>query len=91
MKMRQVAFSRQAPSTRRVRDSWLTFDNQCVTMNNWSHAMYFFSAGASQIELYRKLKQMDPNQAVCYSKGYWCYFDVLMKFRLCTPSAPRNT
>ena len=36
---------------------------KCMTLNNWSHALYCYNAGASHLQLYRKFKEIDPEQA----------------------------
>ncbi|KAI9692662.1 MAG: Mitochondrial outer membrane protein iml2 [Bogoriella megaspora] len=36
---------------------------KCITLNNWSHALYCYNAGACHIELYRKFKDSDPKEA----------------------------
>ncbi len=38
---------------------------QCVDLNSWSHALYFYVAGSSQVELYRECKLLnDDTKAV---------------------------
>lgn len=36
---------------------------KCITLNNWSHALYYYICGASYVELYRRSKIADPAAA----------------------------
>jgi len=36
---------------------------KCVTLNNWSHGLYFYIAGICHVERYRELKSQDPEKA----------------------------
>lgn len=33
---------------------------KCITLNNWSHGLYYYICGASHIELYRRYKTTNP-------------------------------
>jgi hypothetical protein len=44
-----------------------------VSMNNWSHGMYYYIAGACYVELYRTVKDTDQEKAKAYAskaEGY---------------------
>lgn len=40
----------------------------CVSLNNWSHALYYYIAGAAQVELYRSNKLSNPAAAADHAK-----------------------
>jgi tetratricopeptide (TPR) repeat protein len=40
---------------------------KCISLNNWSHGLYYYICGASQVELYRRTKTKDPKLAATYA------------------------
>jgi hypothetical protein len=40
---------------------------KCITLNNWSHALYWYICGASYVELYRRAKTTNPEAAKTYA------------------------
>jgi tetratricopeptide (TPR) repeat protein len=39
---------------------------QCVDVNNWSHGLYYYIAGACHLELYRRHRASDPTVAAAH-------------------------
>ncbi|KAF2691231.1 hypothetical protein K458DRAFT_412536 [Lentithecium fluviatile CBS 122367] len=47
---------------------------KCITLNNWSHGLYYFICGASYVELYRRTKSADLELAKQHADKAVGYF-----------------
>ncbi|EOA82231.1 uncharacterized protein SETTUDRAFT_98049 [Exserohilum turcica Et28A] len=47
---------------------------KCITLNNWSHGLYYHIIASSYVELYRRNKTTDPTEAKEYGKKAEEYF-----------------
>ncbi|PVH95927.1 hypothetical protein DM02DRAFT_617548 [Periconia macrospinosa] len=48
---------------------------KCITLNNWSHGLYYYICAASYVELYRRNKDTDPDAAGVYKTKAVQYFE----------------
>ncbi|KAF2637077.1 hypothetical protein P280DRAFT_138347 [Massarina eburnea CBS 473.64] len=39
---------------------------KCITLNNWSHGLYYYICGAAHVQLYRQVKDSDAKAASVY-------------------------
>lgn len=47
---------------------------KCITLNNWSHGLYYYICGASHVELYRRAKRTDPTLSATHADKAVSYF-----------------
>lgn len=47
---------------------------KCITLNNWSHGLYYYICGASHVELYRRDKTANPAAAQAHAAKAVEYF-----------------
>ncbi|KAF1956272.1 hypothetical protein CC80DRAFT_548568 [Byssothecium circinans] len=48
---------------------------KCITLNNWSHGLYYYICGAAHVQLYRNVKDTDPKAAGVYKAKAKEHFD----------------
>ena len=48
---------------------------KCITLNNWSHGLYYYICGASYVQLYRSTKDTDPKAAGVHKQKAMDFLD----------------